>query len=134
YSISELIALIRSKSIYDRPFRKISKQPHVIIIAPTIELPSLRHFLKEFYSLAHGLATINTKVVILNPAEPNARVKTFLSDPLYAHRIQFIRGSSLESRSLKKANAKNASAYFILAKKYTQQSETIDAENVLRAM
>ncbi|CAJ0753362.1 1765_t:CDS:2, partial [Entrophospora sp. SA101] len=61
YSISELIALIRSKSIYDRPFRKISKQPHVIIIAPTIELPSLRHFLKEFYSLAHGLATINTK-------------------------------------------------------------------------
>jgi len=61
YSISELIALIRSKSVYDRPFKKISKQPHVIIIAPTIELPSLKHFLKEFYSLAHGPATVNTK-------------------------------------------------------------------------
>jgi len=73
-------------------------------------------------------------VVILNPNEPINRVKTFLSDPLYAHRVQYIRGSSLESRSLKKANAKNASAYFILAKKYTQQSETIDAENVLKAM
>nr|CAG8437611.1 8553_t:CDS:10 [Entrophospora candida] len=134
YSISELIILIRSKSIYDRPFRKISQQPHVIIIAPTIELPSLKHFLKEFYSLAHGLATVNTKVVILNPAQPNDRVKSFLSDPLYAHRVQYIRGSSLESRSLKKVNAKKASAYFILAKKFTQQSDTIDAENVLKAM
>nr|CAG8574008.1 8880_t:CDS:10 [Entrophospora candida] len=120
YSISELIALIRSKSIYDKSFRTISQQPHVIIITPTIELPSLKHFLKEFYSLAHGLETFNTK--------------SFLLDPLYAHRVQYIRGSSLESRSLKKANAKKASAYFILAKKYTQQSDTIDAENVLKAM
>jgi hypothetical protein len=73
-------------------------------------------------------------VVILDPAEPIDRVKTFLSDPLYAHRVQYIRGSSLESHSLENANAKNASAYFILAKKYTKQSETIDAENVLKAM
>ncbi|CAJ0650590.1 5537_t:CDS:10 [Entrophospora sp. SA101] len=134
YSISELIALIRSKSIYDKSFKTISQQPHVIIITPTIELPSLKHFLKEFYSLAHGLETVNTKVVILNPTEPNDRLKSFLLDPLYAHRVQYIRGSSLESRSLKKANAKKASAYFILAKKYTQQSDTIDAENVLKAM
>ncbi|CAG8571541.1 15638_t:CDS:10 [Funneliformis caledonium] len=134
YSISELIALIRSKSVYDRPFKKISQQPHVIIIAPTLELPSLRHFLKEFYSLAHGPATVNTKVVILNPMDPTDRVRTFLSDPVFAHRVQYIRGSSLEARSLEKANAKHASAYFILAKKYTQQSEIIDAENVLKAI
>ncbi|CAI2193066.1 2613_t:CDS:2, partial [Funneliformis geosporum] len=134
YSISELIALIRSKSVYDRPFKKISQQPHVIIIAPTLELPSLRHFLKEFYSLAHGPATVNTKVVILNPMDPTDRVRTFLSDPVFAHRVQYIRGSSLEARSLEKSNAKHASAYFILAKKYTQQSEIIDAENVLKAI
>ncbi|CAB5366174.1 unnamed protein product [Rhizophagus irregularis] len=134
YSISELIALIRSKSVYDKPFKKISQQPHVIIIAPTIELPSLRHFLKEFYSTAHGSATVNTKVVILNPVEPTDRVRTFLSDPVFAHRVQYVRGSSLEARSLEKADAKNASAYFILAKKYTQQSEIIDAENVLKTI
>ncbi|CAG8494824.1 11032_t:CDS:10 [Ambispora leptoticha] len=134
YSISELTILLRSKSPYDKAFRKISPQPHVIIITPTIELPSLRHFLKEFYSLAHGPGTINTKVVILNPVDPNERVKTFLSDPMYAHRVQYVRGSSLDSRSLKKVKAKDASAYFILAKKYSQQSESIDAENVLKAM
>ncbi|RHZ63872.1 hypothetical protein Glove_327g8 [Diversispora epigaea] len=134
YSITELTSLIRSKSIYDKPFRKISKQPHVIIIAPTIELPSLRHFLKEFYSLAHGTATVNTKVVILNSTDPTERVKTFLSDPVFAHRVQYIRGSPLEARYLEKSKAANASAYFILAKKYTQQSEIIDAENVLRAI
>ncbi|CAJ0747413.1 10327_t:CDS:2 [Entrophospora sp. SA101] len=106
----------------------------LLLVIFTTELPSLKHFLKEFYSLAHGLATVNTKVVILNPAQPNDRVKSFLSDPLYAHRVQYIRGSSLESRSLKKVNAKKASAYFILAKKFTQQSDTIDAENVLKAM
>ncbi|CAG8668735.1 10618_t:CDS:10 [Dentiscutata erythropus] len=134
YSISELTMLIRSKSVYDKPFRKISQQPHVIIIAPTIELPSLRHFLKEFYSLAHGSATVNTKVVILNPLDPTDRVKTFLSDPVFAHRVQYVRGSSLDARNLEKVDAKNASAYFILAKKYTQQSEIIDAENVLKAI
>ncbi|KAG9298343.1 hypothetical protein G9A89_002831 [Geosiphon pyriformis] len=134
YSISELTILLRSKSPYDKAFRRISRQPHVIIITPTIELPSLRHFLKEFYSLAHGPGTINTKVVILNPVDPTERVKTFLSDPMYAHRVQYVRGSSLESRSLKKIRAKDAAAYFILAKKYTQQSESIDAENVLKAM
>ncbi|CAG8691626.1 9256_t:CDS:2, partial [Racocetra persica] len=134
YSISELTMLIRSKSIYDKPFRKISQQPHVIIIAPTIELPSLRHFLKEFYSLAHGSATFNTKVVILNPLDPTDRVRTFLSDPVFAHRVQYIRGSSLDARNLEKVDAKNACAYFILAKKYTQQSEIIDAENVLKAI
>ncbi|CAG8693021.1 13843_t:CDS:2, partial [Acaulospora morrowiae] len=134
YYITELTSLIRSKSVYDKPFRKISQQPHVIIIAPTIELPSLRHFLKEFYSLAHGSATFNTKVVILNSTDPTERVKTFLSDPVYAHRVQYIRGSPLDARSLEKSNARNASAYFILAKKFTQQSEIIDAENVLRAI
>ncbi|CAG8585483.1 14279_t:CDS:10 [Cetraspora pellucida] len=134
YSISELTMLIRSKSVYDKPFRKISQQPHVIIIAPTIELPSLRHFLKEFYSLAHGSATFNTKVVILNPLEPTDRVRTFLSDPVFAHRVQYIRGSSLDARNLEKVDAKNACAYFILAKKYTQQSEIIDAENVLKTI
>ncbi|CAG8578815.1 11864_t:CDS:10, partial [Ambispora gerdemannii] len=134
YSISELTILLRSKSPYDKAFRKISPQPHVIIITPTIELPSLRHFLKEFYSLAHGPGIINTKVVILNPVDPIDRIKTFLSDPMYAHRVQYVRGSSLDSRSLKKVKAKDASAYFILAKKYTQQSESIDAENVLKAM
>ncbi|RIB30512.1 calcium-activated BK potassium channel alpha subunit-domain-containing protein [Gigaspora rosea] len=109
-------------------------QPHVIIITPTIELPSLKHFLKEFYSLAHGSATVNTKVVILNPLDPTDRVKTFLSDPVFAHRVQYVRGSSLDARNLEKVDAKNASAYFILAKKYTQQSEVIDAENVLKAI
>ncbi|CAG8558211.1 5077_t:CDS:10 [Gigaspora rosea] len=125
YSISELTMLIRSKSVYDKPFRKISQQPHVIIITPTIELPSLKHFLKEFYSLAHGSATVNTKVVILNPLDPTDRVKTFLSDPVFAHRVQYVRGSSLDARNLEKVDAKNASAYFILAKKYTQQSEAL---------
>lgn len=73
-------------------------------------------------------------MVILNSADPTDRVKTFLLDPVFAHRVQYIRGSSLEARNLEKANAANASAYFILAKKYTQQSEIIDAENVLRAI
>lgn len=72
--------------------------------------------------------------MILNPVEPTDRVRTFLSDPVFAHRVQYVRGSSLEARSLEKADAKNASAYFILAKKYTQQSEIIDAENVLKTI
>ncbi|CAG8590132.1 19125_t:CDS:2, partial [Racocetra fulgida] len=84
-------------------------------------------------SLLHGVEYAYM-VVILNPLDPTDRVKTFLSDPVFAHRVQYIRGSSLDARNLEKVDAKNACAYFILAKKYTQQSEIIDAENVLKAI
>ncbi|RUS26314.1 hypothetical protein BC938DRAFT_470928 [Jimgerdemannia flammicorona] len=77
---------------------------------------------------------MSSQAVILNPAEPAPTLQTFLKDPVYNRRVQYIKGSGLSWQSLEKIQAHTASAYFILAKKFTAQSETIDAENVLRAM
>lgn len=132
--ISELVSLISKKSIYEHSFKRGGHQNHVILCGK-FDYASLNSFLKEFFCPDHGKEVFNTSVVILGPEEPSEEISVLLADPIYSHRVQYVKGSILESRSNEKVLIKYAQACFIFSSKYTsQKSNEEDADTVMRAI
>ncbi|CAG8741447.1 1295_t:CDS:2, partial [Acaulospora colombiana] len=83
--LSELLNLIQQRSKYDRPF-KADKQHNHVVVTGNFDSTSLFEFLREFFCQDHGLAIMNTYVVILNPDEPSDDVAVILEDPAFVNR------------------------------------------------
>jgi hypothetical protein len=95
----------------------------------------MRSFLKEFFCQDHGNSTVNTHVVILNPSEPSEELKLLLDDPFYANRVQYVKGSPMDSKSLRKVRIQEAKACFVFSSKYaTEDAVHDDACTVMRAL
>jgi hypothetical protein len=76
-------------------------------------------------------------VIILNPEEPSEDVKIIIDDPMYINRVQYVRGSALDSRSLEKVRIHEAKACFIFSSKYAGSTRDVsdeDAQTVMRAL
>ncbi|KAJ3091971.1 hypothetical protein HK102_012003 [Quaeritorhiza haematococci] len=136
YAISELVTLVRATSSFERPFKHQRGFPHVLLLpGGTLEPPSVKLFLNEFFSRLHGpTAVLNMRVVILHPEEPTPQLRRILRDPLFAGRVHFVKGSPVSITSLKNVQAHKAEACFILANNFTGYSHRQDADNILRAM
>lgn len=89
--ISELLALIAKRSIFDHRFEPEKNRQHVIVCGNFTNI-SLYEFLREFFCEDHGLQTVNTSVVILNSTEPSEELVSILNDPAYSSRVQYIKG------------------------------------------
>ena len=100
--ISDLITLIRSQSDYRFSYKPLRGRQHVVVVG-NLEIVSLRGFLREFYSADHGSKTLTTSVVMLASSEPTAELQALLADPIYSHRVQYIKGSCMSFKSLQKA-------------------------------
>ncbi|KAI8901501.1 calcium-activated BK potassium channel alpha subunit-domain-containing protein [Globomyces pollinis-pini] len=112
--LSELLALMSNVSKYAIPYESIGRQQHALLIG-NLEIVSLRGFLREFFSSDHGTLTLTTKIVILAPDEPSAELEALLHDPVYSQRVQYVKGSAISFKALKKVKAENAVAAFILS-------------------
>lgn len=100
--ISDLITLIRSQSDYRFSYKPLRGRQHVVVVG-NLEIVSLRGFLREFYSADHGSKTLTTSVVMLASSEPSSELQALLADPIYSHRVQYIKGSCMSFKSLQKA-------------------------------
>src|SRR6266498_5288946 len=67
-ALSELLTLIQQKSKYDHSYKGDKYKEHIIVTGD-FDSTSLFEFLREFFCLDHGLATMNTYVVIVHPDE-----------------------------------------------------------------
>lgn len=133
-NLSELLTLINKKSVFDHSFKRKQGQNHVVVCGQ-FEVTSLQSFLKEFFCPDHGSTTVNTHVVILNLAEPSESMKEILFDPAYVNRVQYVRGSAMQVRSLEKVRIHEAAACFIFSSKYaTENASEDDSKTVMRAL
>ncbi|KNE69933.1 hypothetical protein AMAG_20140 [Allomyces macrogynus ATCC 38327] len=138
YAMTQLMEAAALRSKYDTPLAHDPHQRHVVVVGSgaALEAFTLRHFLGEFLSPAHGPAVIATKVVILAPHDPPPGCIRVLRSPAFRHRVQWIRGSALSIDAVvDRADVPGAAACFVLARKYAApSSRSVDAENVVRAM
>jgi hypothetical protein len=133
-NLAELLTLINKKSKFDHSFKKKHNQNHVVVCGQ-FETISLQSFLREFFCSDHGSSTVNTHVVIFNMNEPTEELKLILNDPRYVRRVQYVRGSAMDIRTLEKVRIQEATACFIFSSKYATENATDDdAKTVMRAL
>ncbi|CAG8500150.1 13571_t:CDS:10 [Funneliformis mosseae] len=132
-ALSELLTLIQEKSKYDHSYKGEKYNEHIIVTGD-FDATSLFEFLREFFCLDHGLATMNTYVVIMHPDEPDEEIVEFLEDPAFISRVQYIKGTPTWRRSLEKIRADTASAAFLLTKKFSDETDEMDASQIMRAL
>ncbi|KAJ9054985.1 hypothetical protein DSO57_1008870 [Entomophthora muscae] len=132
--ISELLALISKRSIFDSHFEPEKNRQHVIVCG-NFTNNCLYEFLREFFCEDHGLQTVNTNVVILNSAEPSEELVSILNDPVYSSRVQYVKGLPTSYKSLKKVRASLAKACFVLTGKNSSDDDReADATAVMLAL
>ncbi|RHZ54193.1 hypothetical protein Glove_429g18 [Diversispora epigaea] len=131
--LSELLNLIQARSKYEHSYEPEKNREHMIVTG-SFDATSLFEFLREFFCQDHGMVTMNTHVVILNSDEPDEEIASFLEDPAFVNRVQYVKGSSTFRRSLKKVKAETASAAFILSSKFSDKPDDEDAAQIMRAL
>jgi hypothetical protein len=137
YSIGQIVAAARMRSPYDSRLAYDPTSHHVVVVGGGAlrEAFTLRHFLDEFFARSHGPQVAATRVVILAAHDPSPMCTRVLREPIFRHRVQWVKGSALALDSLlDKASLLTARACFVLARKFASDSRASDAENILRAM
>ena len=133
-TLSEILTLIRLRSKFIHSYKPASNDRHVLVIG-RFDHNSLHDFFVEFFSVDHGYDTINTKIIILNPDEPDDKLAALLGDPMYIDRVQYVKGTSISFRQLQKCKAGRAEACFVLSPKFaTKPLGEDDAEAVMRSL
>ncbi|KAJ3270796.1 hypothetical protein HDV01_007418 [Terramyces sp. JEL0728] len=102
--LGQLMDLIKSTSRYSAPFVSKSGRSHVVILG-NLEITALRGFLREFFAADHGTLTLTTHVVLLAVDEPSEDLEALLSDPVYEHRVQYVKGSPMSFKAMKSAGS-----------------------------
>eukprot|EP00842_Homolaphlyctis_polyrhiza_P004858 jgi/Hompol1/5373/HPOL_001199-RA len=132
--ISDLLTLIRSRSKFDRPF-KLPAHHRGVLVVGHLDVANLRDFVREFFCPDHGLKTLTSHIILLNPEEPSEELQLLMSDPVYISRIHYVKGSTMSFHSLQKASAHNACAAFILSSRGLDIDPVEqDARSVMRAL
>ncbi|CAL1536466.1 unnamed protein product [Lymnaea stagnalis] len=97
--------------------RAAQRNKHVIVCSSALIQDTLMDFLNEFY--AHPKLEEHT-VILLCPQELDSNKQVILKDPKWAHRVIYMRGSSLKDIDLKRCRVHQADACFFLAPRPAQ--------------
>ncbi|XP_059158218.1 potassium channel subfamily T member 2-like isoform X3 [Physella acuta] len=110
--------------------RSAQRNKHVIVCSSSLIQDTLMDFLNEFY--AHPKLEEHT-VILLCPQELDSNKQVILKDPKWAHRVIYMRGSSLKDIDLKRCRVHQADACFFLAPRPTQDKAKADRHTILRS-
>ena len=107
-----------------------TRVPRHVIVCGHVTDKTASDFLKDFLHPDRG--DTQTHVLFLHPERPDKDLKNVLR--LYYTRVQFLLGSVLNGKDLKKAHICSATAIFILANKHTDNPTEEDHANLLRVV
>ncbi|GFR84571.1 potassium channel subfamily T member 1 [Elysia marginata] len=103
---------------------------HVIVCTSSLTQDTVIDFLNEFY--AHPKLEDHT-VIVLCPQELDSGMQVVLKDPKWAHRVIYMRGSSLKDIDLTRCHVLQADACFFLAPRPTHDKIKADRHTILRS-
>ena len=107
-----------------------TRVPRHVIVCGHVTATTATDFLKDFLHPDRG--DTQTHVLFLHPERPDKDLKNVLR--LYYTRVQFLLGSVLNGKDLKKAHICSSTAIFILANKHTDNPTEEDHANLLRVV
>lgn len=110
--------------------RAASRNKHVVVCSSMLTQETVMDFLNEFY--AHPKLEEHM-VILLCPQELDSSMQVILKDPKWAHRVIFMRGSSLKDIDLKRCRIQEAEACFFLAPRPAGDKNKADEHTVLRS-
>ncbi|KAK7479069.1 hypothetical protein BaRGS_00029661 [Batillaria attramentaria] len=122
--------LERQKAGGEYSRRSASRNKHVIVCSSQLTQESVMDFLNEFY--AHPKLEEHM-VILLCPLELDSSMQVILKDPKWAHRVIYMRGSSLKDIDLKRCRIHQAEACFFLAPRPAGDKNKADQHTVLRS-
>ena len=107
-----------------------TRVPRHVIVSGHITAISAKDFIKDF--LHPDRDDTRTHILFMHPEWPDQDLKNVLRT--HYKRIQYIRGSLLKAKDLKKAHISSSSAIFILADKNANNPTEEDHGNLLRVV
>ncbi|CAO3700020.1 unnamed protein product [Rhizopus stolonifer] len=106
-----------------------SSKPFILIIG-TFHQEQVIEILDGFLNTENTEPHLN--VVFLDINKPNQELKFLERNSMWGHRIQFIHGSDLDEQTLKRVQARSASAIFTLSDQHALDPHKEDERNTVR--
>jgi hypothetical protein len=127
---NELIEKMALQSVYMRNVYvpKTKKSQHVVICGD-LTSTSLDDFFEELFHEDHENVDLNA--ILLLPSAPTTEMIFLLRDSAYFLNLQYLEGSALVDKDLKRAQAQHAVAIFIMTNKFSQRPDEDDAKSIL---
>eukprot|EP00968_Pinguiococcus_pyrenoidosus_P004570 scaffold301_cov243-Pinguiococcus_pyrenoidosus.AAC.75 len=133
--VNNLVDLLRLQSQYARASFRGRGREHVLLVGHAHLANMFRAFLKEFFHPDRlGAAATAPTVVIMCPTEPSAALSRLALDPAFSGQVTLLRGSVQSNFDLRRADAQNAKACFVLADYETHEALREDEQNTMRAL
>ncbi|CAI5456131.1 unnamed protein product [Caenorhabditis angaria] len=105
-------------------------ESHVVVTITLLEVEFIRDFLEEFYAHPENQ---RMQVVLLSPVELDNQTRMLLKIPVWNHRVNYVRGSSLRDEDLERAKVATAKACFILSARHVNRKVATDEHTILRS-
>jgi hypothetical protein len=127
---NELIAKMSLQSVYMRAiYTPQSIHSKHIVICGDLSSTSLQDFFEELFHEDHE--NVDLSVVILLPQAPTVEFILLMRNPQYSMSINYLEGSALVEKDLKRAKVESAQAMFIMSNKFNGNSDEEDAKSIL---
>jgi hypothetical protein len=130
---NELIEKMNLQTVYMRAvYTPKSRSARHIIMCGDISSISLNGFFAELFHEDHENVDLN--VVILLPQAPTVEIIMLLQNSNYSMNLNYLEGSALIDKDLKRARLDVASAIFILTNKFSSDPDEEDSKSILLNM
>lgn len=127
---NELIEKMNLQSTYMRAtYTPKSKNGKHIVICGDLTSTSLQDFFQELFHEDHE--NVDLSAVMLIPLPPTIEIIFLMRDPQFFLQLQYLEGSALVEKDLKRAKAEYAMAIFIMTNKFSSNPDEEDAKSIL---
>ena len=127
-SMPEIGAIIGNRQKYAGEYVPDGRQ--FIVVAGNINYETVQTFLQDFFHPARD--DVDVEVLFLNKAEPDLEFEGLLKRE--HTRVQYFKGSMLNTADLQRVRAEKAAACLILADKFCDEPDSEDAANIMRVI
>jgi hypothetical protein len=127
---NELIEKMALQSVYMRNVYvpKTKRSKHVVICGD-VTSTSLDEFFEELFHEDHENTDLNA--ILLLPSPPTTEMIFLLRDSAFCLNLQYLEGSALVDKDLRRAQAQHAVAIFIMTNKFSHKPDEEDAKSIL---
>lgn len=127
---NELIEKMNLQSTYMRAtYAPESKNGKHIVICGDLTSTSLQDFFQELFHEDHE--NVDLSAVMLIPLPPTIEIIFLMRNPQFFLQLQYLEGSALVEKDLKRAKAEYATAIFIMTNKFSSDPDEEDAKSIL---
>ena len=133
YTITGIVRIITETDLYDVVF---NFKNHIVVAGQT-DPQTLFRFLHRFYTMQQHKELegkccrrpVVTKCIVMGQKPIDLMMKQILFWPLFQGRVYYLSTKPIDSRLIRKANLKQATAIFYITEQYASGNPTVEDKN-----